>query len=36
MTEEQAYDKLCANCPQAKWCHDNCEVCEAYMEAVGE
>ena len=36
MTEDQAYEKLCLNCPQAKWCHDNCEVCEAFMEATEE
>lgn len=36
MTEDQAYEKLCINCPQAKWCHDRCEVCEEYMEAVEE
>lgn len=34
MTEDQAYEKLCLNCPQEKWCHDNCEVCEAFMEAT--
>lgn len=36
MTEEQVYEKLCLNCLREKLCHDNCEVCEAFMEAVEE
>ncbi len=36
MSEDEAYERLCANCPLEGWCHDRCEVCEEYMEAVEE
>lgn len=38
--EMEIYRRLCKNCPRAKWCHDECEVCDEYAEilasALGE
>lgn len=36
MTEEQAYEKLCAGCEYEKRCHEDCTVCDAYLVAIGE
>ena len=34
-TEENAYKKLCMNCPNAKKCHAEHTYCKEYEEAVG-
>lgn len=34
MTEEQAYELMCERCPDAKRCHDDCEVCEDFLAAT--
>lgn len=34
MTEEQAYELMCSRCPDAKRCHDDCEVCEEFLAAT--
>ena len=34
MTEEQAYELMCMDCPNAKRCHEECEVCDEFLEAT--
>ena len=34
--EEKLYRRLCWNCPQAKYCHDECTFCEEYLKEVEE
>lgn len=34
MTEEQAYELMCMDCPNAKHCHEECEVCDDFLEAT--
>jgi len=31
---DKVYDKMCRCCPNAKECHENCETCDEYEEAV--
>ena len=30
------YERLCVGCEREKWCHENCEYCDAYEEALEE
>lgn len=32
--EQYIYSKMCGSCPNAKRCHDECEVCEEYEKAI--
>lgn len=34
MTEEQAYELMCMDCPNANRCHEECEVCDEFLEAT--
>lgn len=32
--EQAIYQKLCSHCPNAKYCHEECENCKEYDEAL--
>ena len=35
-SEMSLYERLCAGCEREKWCHENCEYCDEYEEALEE
>lgn len=32
--EMEIYHRMCGSCPNAKWCHEECETCEEYDIAL--
>ena len=36
MNKETLYEKMCVGCPKEKICHDKCEHCDEYEEALNE
>lgn len=34
LTEEQIYDKYCADCENAVFCHEECDYCEPIKEML--
>lgn len=32
--EQAIYQKLCSHCPNAKYCHEECENCDEYNETL--
>ena len=32
----ELYENLCANCPQARRCHEDCEECDYFVEKLEE
>jgi len=34
--EDKIYELLCLGCPNEKRCHENCEVCDEYLEKTEE
>ena len=34
--EWEIYQRLCVGCERERYCHENCEVCEEYEEALEE
>ena len=33
---QELYENLCANCPQARKCHEECEECDYFVEKLEE
>ena len=33
---QELYENLCANCPQARHCHEECEECDYFVEKLEE
>lgn len=29
--EDRIYESMCVNCPNEKYCHEHCDVCENFM-----
>ena len=36
MNYDELYEIMCANCPNAKKCHDDCTECDAFIERIEE
>lgn len=36
MNELSIYERLCEGCPSEKRCHEECEYCDEYEEALNE
>lgn len=34
--EELVYENFCEGCESEKWCHESCEYCDAYLEAMND
>jgi hypothetical protein len=34
--EEHVYNRMCSGCERARYCHEECETCEEYDEAIEE
>lgn len=35
-TEESVYENFCEGCESEKYCHESCEYCDAYLEAMND
>lgn len=36
MTELELYETMCAGCPNESRCHEECEVCDEFIDAMLE
>ena len=34
--EDRIYDSMCVSCPNEKYCHERCDVCESFLKELEE
>lgn len=36
MMEDRIYENMCVNCPNEKYCHEHCDVCDEFLMKLEE